>query len=553
MSQCSHFVSSTVPVIDLFSGPGGLAEGFAGFRDGRGRARFEVALSVEMEQSAYETLLLRAFLRKFGEDYPPEYHNFVNCNNTPTYDWKRSYPEQWAEAAYETLQMELGTPNATKEVDKRIKHIQKRCQDGAVLLGGPPCQSYSLVGRARNTGNTNYDPAKDKRQSLYCEYVRTLGMLRPAVAVMENVKGILSARVGDNLVIDKILKSLRHAAGTDSYRLYSVAGPESGGWIEDPRPSDFLVRADEYGVPQARHRVIVVCVRSDISKALPVSSFLHLEKNDQPVTVLDVIGLMPRLRSRISRGDSPKVWRNVVLAACKRISNLPMPSMTSEEISRFHSAIRSAKDAASNSVPGYQGIPGATEMACPNPLNTWIRAAWVQRLPNNETRGHMPSDIERYLFASAFAKAKGVSPRAADFPGILAPNHVNWQSGKFADRFRVQVGDRPSSTITSHISKDGHYFIHPDPTQCRSLTVREAARLQTFPDDYFFKGGRTQQYVQVGNAVPPYLALQIARRVAILIDEYNRHRVRTFSGSVRIRSAGHLEIENSVTTAAVVT
>jgi DNA (cytosine-5)-methyltransferase 1 len=126
----------------------------------------------------------------------------------------------------------------------------------------------------------------------------------------------------------------------------------------------------------------------------------------------------------------------------------------------------------------------------------------------------MASDLHRYLFAASFAKATGRSPELPDFPGALLPAHKNVsEKGKekyFDDRFRVQLADRPSMTITCHIAKDGHYYIHYDPSQCRTLTVREAARIQTFPDNYFFCGTRTAQYRQVGNAVPPLLAQQIA-------------------------------------------
>jgi DNA (cytosine-5)-methyltransferase 1 len=132
----------------------------------------------------------------------------------------------------------------------------------------------------------------------------------------------------------------------------------------------------------------------------------------------------------------------------------------------------------------------------------------------------MESDLHRYLFASSFAREQKKSPKLSDFPEALLPSHENVSSDStpFVDRFRVQLRDQPSTTIVSHIAKDGHYYIHPEPSQCRSLTVREAARLQTFPDNYFFEGNRTEQYHQVGNAVPPLLARKIGEIVLKLLE-----------------------------------
>lgn len=136
----------------------------------------------------------------------------------------------------------------------------------------------------------------------------------------------------------------------------------------------------------------------------------------------------------------------------------------------------------------------------------------------------------------------GHSPKVHEFPKALWPNHANAvpdEQGRvtdFTDRFRVQVWDDASTTVTAHLAKDGHYFIHPDPFQCRSLTVREAARLQTFPDNYFFEGNRGDQFRQVGNAVPPFLAYQLADVVADVLEQcLDRDVERSPTANVRLR------------------
>ncbi len=511
-----------VAVVDLFSGPGGLAEGFAALPSADRQCNFNIALSVEMNDAAHRTLCLRNFLRKFPVAFPTEYYDFLNGDLTQEPEWSKLYEQEWEEAYNETLCLKLGTVEANTVVQRRVKQIRANHGDKTVLLGGPPCQPYSVVGRARNVGNAKYDAAKDERQSLYKEYARILTELQPSVAVMENVKGMLSARHLDSSIFPEVMRSLANAGGKNRYRLFPLCSTnENRTWDEGLSPRDFLVRTEQHGIPQKRHRVFVICVRQDVAASLPQQLLPNLESSESAVSVYDIIGTMPKLRSRLSTGDAGASWKTAVVDAYELIQNY-RPTMTGDQEALFVQALNNVLEVSQGNLPPTNNANGGTRLAdaCPDAMSEWIFDAKLKRLPNHETRGHIRQDIARYLFATAFAAASARSPRASDFPAALAPKHASWNTGKFDDRFRVQLGDQPSTTITSHISKDGHYFIHPDATQCRSLTVREAARLQTFPDNYYFHGARTQQYVQVGNAVPPYLALLIAGQVRKILEHH---------------------------------
>ena len=520
-------MTGPIPVVDLFSGPGGLAEGFAKVRDSDGHPRFRIALSVEMESTAHRTLRLRAFLRKFLNGFPSEYYDFLNQAVAEEPDWATLYPREWQKACDETQRLKLGTSDASALVQERIQGIRKDHGNRTVLLGGPPCQPYSVAGRSRNAGNAAYDADKDPRLSLYQKYAEVLAQLQPAVAIMENVKGMLSARHKDKPIFPGVMDSLCNAGGEDRYRLYGlVSARQNLCWRQGLHPYDFLVRSEQHGVPQSRHRIFVICIRDDVANQLSEPDLPRLEQIDDTVSVNDVIGAMPKLRSRLSRDDYDASWQCTVQEACE-LMNVIQPEMDQQQKEAFHRALKQAsKSTKGSALPCRDAVGGLPlDDSCPEKLREWIFDENLTKLPNNDTRGHMQEDLRRYLFAAAFACALERSPRASDFPSAFAPKHANWDTGKFHDRFRVQLRDRPSTTITSHISKDGHYYIHPDPTQCRSLTVREAARLQTFPDNYFFHGGRTQQYVQVGNAVPPYLAWQIGERVWDVFEHHERNRI----------------------------
>lgn len=510
-----------IPIVDLFAGPGGLGEGFSSFDNGNA---FKILVSAEMESSAHQTLKLRAFyriLKNQGGNLLERYYQFCNGESETPYNDKTLFA--WEEAEKEARCITLGTESGNNELDTILNDANISGSKPWILIGGPPCQAYSLVGRARNRGKTDYRPEEDHRHYLYREYLRIIQQYQPAIFVMENVKGILSATVNGQKIFQTILRDLSdpnialgHPSGC-GYKIHSLVVPtifERGMNPEDINAHDFIIRAEEFGIPQARHRVILLGIRDDIdiTPALlnKVSGF----------TVEDAIGALPNLRSRLSKGsDDGEKWASTVK---QHLQELYAESSERSDLHELAVVLNGIKGSISSEL-GLGGLRVNIEKKSTiqrSMLNDWYLDSELKVWLNHETRGHMPSDLRRYLYAAAYGHAYGRSPKGHkefDLKG-LRPNHHNWESGKFADRFRVQIKSRPSTTVTSHISKDGHYFIHPDLTQCRSLTVREAARLQTFPDNYFFQGNRTQQFHQVGNAVPPLLASQVAAIVSAIFS-----------------------------------
>lgn len=504
------------PVVDVFAGPGGLGEGFTSFADENGRHLFYGAVAIERDEFSHQTLLLRHFLRCFPEgEFPEDYYRYLN-GDIALENLYRTHKTEYNEAKRCALRISLGPESHLQVrgiIGSRLGHRKRWA-----LVGGPPCQAYSLVGRSRMRGRENFE--EDERHFLYLEYLRIIADHAPPIFVMENVKGLLSAKVGGAAVIDRILAdlarpsdALKGARRGLSYRLYSLTDQEMPGDVIDPRL--FLVRSEDYGVPQARHRMFIVGVRSDIDVRPGL-----LRPHKAP-TVNETIGNLPAIRSGLSRGeDSVERWSREI----ERLSSMDIASQLNG--ARYAKAVTSGISlvfSSNEDVPAcrssrtYPGRIAGRYRALSSLHDTRLRT-----LTGHESRGHMASDLRRYMYAAVFARVTGRSPKLSDFPRGLLPAHQNVElgtSGKmFSDRFRVQLPDDVSTTITSHISKDGHYFIHYDPMQCRSLTVREAARLQTFPDNYHFEGPRTAQYHQVGNAVPPYLARQIAAIVAEVLD-----------------------------------
>jgi DNA (cytosine-5)-methyltransferase 1 len=403
----------SINYIDLFAGGGGLSEGFI-------RQGFNPVAHVEKEKQACETLITRAafhYLKANNQDYI--YQQYLRKEIT-----RQNFLQNTPQSLIESV---INTEISDETINQIFEQIDSLIDNKTIdlIIGGPPCQAYSLVGRAR-------DPKKmegDKRNFLYKSYVQFLEKYKPQMFVFENVPGILSAKNGEHF--RNIGEAIDLAGYSFGYR---------------------ILNASEFNVLQERKRVILIGWKKELNLAYPEFSAV-----DKKYAVLKDL-----------------------------FSDLP-PLQNGE---------------------GSMGI-----MKYSNPSTEYLTETGIRNCIDFTTqhlsRPHNENDLEIYKIAvERWKQGKRLDYRT--LPETLI-KHKNTTS--FIDRFQVVNGQGCSHTIVAHIAKDGHHYIHPDIKQNRSITVREAARIQSFPDDFYFEGGRTAAFQQIGNAVPPLLADRIAEKI----------------------------------------
>lgn len=299
-----------IPVVDLFAGPGGLGEGFSALTDGLGSRIFDVRVSIEKDPVAHRTLSLRALFHSFPKGRAPDcYYDYVRGDITREQMLAHPLITDAARAACAEVKNATLGETPREKVDQWIRESIGN-SDPWILIGGPPCQAYSIAGRSRMRGADPKAFEEDKRHFLYREYLRIIRGFGPALFVMENVKGILTSRHGGSLIFERILDDLCRPGNGLEYDIRSFVVDGRGDSI---RPQDFIIEAENFGVPQMRHRVILFGVRRDLSW---LDHDVLSPAMTGRVSVWQAIAGLPPLRSRLSREpDSFESWFQVIREA----------------------------------------------------------------------------------------------------------------------------------------------------------------------------------------------------------------------------------------------
>ena len=421
-------------VVDLFAGPGGLSLGFEMVKNESGEKVFNLLAAVEKDPWACKTLI-----KNFGEDA--------------------------------VIQGDL-----KKESVKKL--LEKRCKGKTdVVVAGPPCQSFSLIGPRSGNGKNGLD--KNRYDGLYREFVEVVRRLNPKFIIFENVKGILSKKKRRKNVIDIIvqeLKNLGYSCGNDDERY-------------------MILNSANYGVPQTRERVFII--GNNIGANNPVLEKTHHDPDENAKNLLPYITLKDAI------GDLPKVM--------PKKTETHIPRSRIKEIEKYNKKIKSGKEMTIYKTEwAKKHLDKLNESG--KSFFSFVRPSDEIPIMHHTARMQMETDILLFKGMRQGMSAKDVIESKDPKIRKLA-KYIRYDMNSFMDKYKKQKWNRPCSTIFAHMQKDGNRFIHPDGTQGRTFTPREAARIQSFPDSYSFEGPMTKKFQQIGNAVPPLLSYSIAKDI----------------------------------------
>ncbi|MFS9164728.1 DNA cytosine methyltransferase [Streptococcus salivarius] len=407
-----------INIIDLFSGAGGLTEGFR-------NQQYKILGHVEKEKAACETLKLREvyyYLKK--KNKLGLYNDFLNS--------KSSIEDLLKHVPQEKLNKILNFEISQENIHSIFSFFDDLGENVDGIIGGPPCQAYSTIGRARNASKKS----SDERIYLYKFYIHFLNKYQPKFFIFENVKGLLSFRdADDEFLLPRMKKEFEEAGYSLGYE---------------------VLNTKNYGVPQSRERLIIFGVMNE-KKKLIQEFFKNLKKYEE------------------NEVDVKTAFQG-------------LPSLKAGEVNNSYT----------------------------NLSNDYVEQNFLQDsktpLTQNIARPNNSNDLAIYKIV-AEAKKNGKNIKYSELDSKLKTHK---HTDKFLDRFKALSWNSPSHTVVAHISKDGHHYIHPDTKQNRSITVREAARLQGFPDNYYFLDSRTSAFTQIGNAVPPIFSKKMADAILTL-------------------------------------
>lgn len=396
--------------IDLFAGASALSEGFK-------RLKFNPVAHIEMDSDACQTIKTRVYYHHLKENNRLDFYYDYISGKISREKFYKSIPEQELNTVINTEISDSSIKNIFKSIESNLKKCNGELD---LIVGGPPCQAYSLIGRH------GIDFESDPRLKLYVQYGKFLMEFKPKAFVFENVPGLLSANGGSHYMN---LKKYFRKIG------YEI--------------DDRILNAKDFGVLQNRRRVIIVGWRKDFQFSFPeLETIIH--------------------------------------------------KYTTESIFRDLSPLTPGQAILKGKYKGDQKSGYLDEFGLRNGVDFYTQ---------HISRPHNANDLKIYKFAiEKWHENKRI--KYTDIPENL---RTQKNIDSFLDRFKVVDGNGISHTVVAHIAKDGHYYIHPSEGQCRSISIREAARIQSFPDDFYFEGSRTAAFRQIGNAVPPLLSFAIAK------------------------------------------